>query len=338
MSLHYQHSETMTAVKSVTEKIKHNYSSSQYVEVLERMILNAVNPIMQSTTFVDTYVSGIIHHYMENGRRKISNTNKFNLLSRAILFLSVDNSAKPKIYRSLRLERNLTFIVVRNFLELTKEYKKLKLLLLSDSGNAEILQRLRAIEISIGYKGRIDLCAVISNVSFWHDKYVAFKNSVLEKYMRMITMQAQNFYKHNNSNIELGDLIQNYILFAAKAIDKFDHRQGTLTSYILNWLNHARNLTASNENGTAFILPPNKRRECKVNNISVSLEDDDVKNIEIDTIEDMEREIQNERVRTIARLADPHGYARLALGISECLTVNEVEALRKYAVSSVSVK
>ena len=336
MALHYQHSETMTAIKSVTEKIKHNYSSSQYVEVLERMLLNSLTPILLSTNFVDVHVSGIIHHYMENGRRKISNTGKFNLLSRAILFLSVDSNRKPKIYKSLRLERNLTHLIIKEFLQRTSEYRKLKnsLARADNKDNSKALAEMKRIEVSVGYNGRLDFNALIANVSFWHSKYCDFKNAILEKYMRMITMQAQNFYKTNNSNIELGDLIQNYIMYAAKAIDKFDHRQGTLTTYIMNWLNHARNVTASNENGTAFILPPSKRRECKVNNLSVSIEDEDVKNIEVDTFEDLEREEQNVKIRRLARLADPHGYARLSLGINEILSQTEIDRMKKYVIQA----
>lgn len=333
MSLNYQHSDVMGALKATEEKIKYNYSSSQYVEVLDRMLFNALTPILQSSGFADYYVSGIVHHYMENGRRKISNANKYKFLSRSMLFLAVDNSQKPKVYKSLRLERNMTNIIIKRFLELVRPYKMLKMSTLSGEVSQATLTKMSDIERSIYYIGRVDLCAVLATVEYWHKQYCEFKNDILAKYHRMVTTQAQNYYSNNNSNIELSDLIQNYIMYASKAIDKFDHRQGALTTYIMHWLNHARNITASNENGTAFILPPNKRRECKVNNVSVPLEDDDVQNLEINTFEDVERESQNEHVRRLARVADPTGLARLSLGIQECLTQAEITNMRRYAIT-----
>lgn len=337
MSLNYQHSEVMGALKATEEKIKHNYSSSQYVEVLDRMLFNAISPILQCSGFADYYVSGIVHHYMENGRRKISNADKFSFLSRAMLFLAVENDKKPKVYRSLRLERNMTHIVVKRFLEIVRPYKMLKMSMLREDTDLQAaLFKMNDIESLIAYRGQIDLCAVLSTVEYWHKQYCDFKNHVLAKYHRQITNQAQAYYANNNSNIELSDLIQNYVMFASKAIDKFDHRQGTLTSYIMHWLNHARNITASNENGTAFILPPSKRRECTVNNVSVPLEDDDVKELEINTFEDVERESQNEHVRRLARLADPLGLARLSLGIQEVLTPGEVALMKKYEICKVT--
>lgn len=326
MSKHYKHSDSMGVLKSVTEKLQDNHSSSQYVSVLDTMLLNAISPILQCCNFADSYVSGVLHHTAANGRRKVSNSGRFNFLARAMLFLSVPSQKKTPVYRSLRLERNITFIIVKDFLDECENYYDFK--------SKEVREKTLEIEHRIGYFGGADLSSAIRATKYWFTAYCNFRNAVLEKYMRLITLQAQKFYQQNNSNIDLDDLLQNYILFASKAIDKFDHRQGTLTSYILNWLNHARNVTASHENGTAFVLPPNKRRACTVNNIGVPLDDSSVKEIEVDSITTVEDAASIERVRRLARLADPHGYARLSLGIEEYLYPSEIRSLTKFRLSA----
>jgi len=331
MSLNYGHSRVMGDLKKTNEKLKKNYSTSQYMDVLDTLLYNTVASIFNSTNYMDSFVSGILHHFTENGRRKISAHDKKNFSIAAVAFLFADQERKSSIYKKMKIERSLTNTAVRNFLEVTRPYAMYKAKY-AETLDSNYLVKMKDIESQVEYTGEIDMLAIIREVNYWHKKYCEFKNMILQKYMRLITKQAQAYYSHNNSKIDLDDLIQNYVLYASKAIDKLDQTQGTLTSYIKVWLNHATNITSSNESGIAFVLPPAKRRECKVNNMSVPMDATEVKNLEVCISGDLENISETRRLRKLARLADPIGLARLSLGIQECLTKEEVKKQEKYEI------
>ena len=126
MSLNYSHSNVMGIVKATKETISDNYSSSQYIEVLDTLLNNAIRPILRSTTFADVFISGVMHHYTENARRKISQVPKDKFLARGMLFLASDVYRKPKLYKKLRVERSVSAIVIKRFLSATADYEKYK--------------------------------------------------------------------------------------------------------------------------------------------------------------------------------------------------------------------
>lgn len=332
MSMNYQHSKVMGDIKTTNEVIKHNYSTYQYMGVLDSLLFNALSTIIHSSEYADDYVAGLLYHYTENGRRKVSSLSKKKFSLLATKFLFADSDAKLRLYKKMRIERGVTSTIIKSFLIELEEYTNIKRNYYK-TGKSEYLNKIKDIENRIYYTESIDLLAVTREAQYWYKYYKDFKNMILQKYMRLIVKQAQAFYSHNNSNITLDDLIQNYFLYASKAIDKLDQRKGTLTSYILNWLNHARNVTASNEHGTAFILPPTKRREGVINNISVSMEDDEVKNLETSIYDTVEKDSERNLIRRLAKIADPSGYARLFLGIDEILSKEDILKQKAYIVS-----
>lgn len=331
MAINYTHSAVMTATKNVKEKIKKNYSSSQYIEVIDTMIANGISPIIESTDFVDMFVSGILHHSVENSRRKLSTTERFEFLSNCMLFLATPTHRKTSLYMRLHIERNISRLIMEKFVESMCGYEQLCMLEALGKATKQDIHKRLAIEHKVKSNNTLDLACVYKTVKYWLAQYNEFKAEVLHKYSRFVTGQAQKYYASNKSAIELNDLIQNYILYASKAIDKFDQNQGTLTSHIINWLSHARNITAVNENGTAFVLPTAKRREGLINNLAVSIDDDDVQGI---SIEDNKVEVNSEidRVRKLAKLADPLGLARLSLDIEEYLSPDDIKKLKNVAL------
>ncbi len=329
MAIKYNHSHVMSVVKNTTERIKKNYSSSQYIEVLDILPDLAIAPILESCDYADQFVSGILHHSVENTRRKLSSTERNELLPRCVLFLSATPSKKLPIYKSLRLERSITRLILEKFLAASDKYESYKLAESLGTASPEDIISRKNIEYALGFNKSLDLICVRKTVNYWHDKYKSFREQVLNKFMRFITVQAQAFYAQNNSSVDLDELLQNYIMYSAKAVDKFDPRQGTLTSYIKNWLSHARNVTTTNESGTSFVLPSAKRSS-GINNRSLSIDDDSVKEI---FVEDGRAEVLSdvERVRKLSRLADPVGLARLSMDIEEYNYPHELKLLQHYA-------
>jgi uncharacterized protein YejL (UPF0352 family) len=164
---------------------------------------------------------------------------------------------------------------------------------------------------------------------------------IMEKYMRFVMMEAQMFHKqqreHNpHLNFDIEDLAQNFSLAVNKAIDKCDAQQGTLTSYIKNWIKDAKgNPQLRGEYGIAYTIPASQRRAMaqstnnKAVNISVSIDDEELQGLrsESNIEEEYERKRTIDLVRVLAKRADPTGISRMFLGIGEILLPEELRQL-----------
>jgi hypothetical protein len=154
-------------------------------------------------------------------------------------------------------------------------------------------------------------------------------------------MEAQMFHKqqreHNpHLNFDIEDLAQNFSLAVNKAIDKCDAQQGTLTSYIKNWIKDAKgNPQLRGEYGIAYTIPASQRRAMvqstnnKAVNISVSIDDEELQGLrsESNIEEEYERKRTIDLVRVLAKRADPTGISRMFLGIGEILLPEELRQL-----------
>lgn len=333
MARTYKHSHLMSALKGTEEQIQDNYSSAQYTEVWDTLLYNALEPIVACTNLPDRILADILHFYVENHRRKLSSLPKELVMSSILRYLVATPDNKIRRLRQCRLERNVLRLIITTFQQETSLYQSLTLrkarLRPESSKLPKVQGDLDLIEARVGYNGSLDLFSVINTVNFWNGQANDFKNMLMEKYLRLIVSQAQTYYKSNNSNMELDDIIQNLIIFTSKALDKYDSRKGTLSSYIMTWLQHAKNVTVVQEDGIAFLLPVAKRSDCS--NLAVSIDAAEVTEIEYECGENVEVESLRKRVQLLSKLADPMGLGRLALGISEVLTKDELALLRKHA-------
>lgn len=311
----------MSTLKKVDESIKDNYSSAQYMEVWDTLLYNAVEPILRCSNIADIILADVLHFYTDNHRRKISILSKEELLTGFFLFLVAPAQHKLARLKDLRLERSIIKFIVENFLYKTDLYIRL-MVNHCQKQKPRTEKLIKSIENSVGLAKDEDLFCIIQTVKFWDEQAGIFKSQLLEKYYRLIVVEAQAFYASNNSKLELNDLIQNFVLYTSKALDKYDSTQGTLTSYIKDWFKHAKGITTVNESGTAFILPSNKRTE--IENVAVSLDNEEVLQIEDESsIIDLDSLDIQKRVQLLAKIADPLGLGRLSLGISEIFTKEE---------------
>ncbi len=321
MSRAYEHSTIMSVLKRVDESIKDNYSSAQYMEVWDTLLYNAIEPILRCTNLVEVILSDVLHFYTENHRRKISVLSKEDVLTSFFLFLSAPKQKKLSRLKDIRLERSILKFIITTFLEKTQLYQKLMVSRCTRDKKITA-DRMAAIEASIGMNKNEDLFCTINTVKFWYEQSCTFKSQLLEKYYRLIVVEAQSFYANNNSNTRLDDILQNFVLFSSKALDKYDSSNGTLTSYIRDWFKHAKSVSLVNESGTAFILPSNKRSS--VTNVAVSLDSEEVLQIEDEnSVVDLDAIDTQRRVQLLAKIADPVGLGRLSFGISEILNKEE---------------
>ncbi len=322
MALHYEHSYLFQNLKQIKETISDNYSSSQYIDVLDKLLFKALRPIILNTNYLDKFLVELMHLAILNHRRKISNLSRESFITYVFTYLISDKTTKYKIFKKMKLERTFVSFVVNSFINELKDYYDISIK--CTQGDKESKIRKTMMEKNVFLLEGYSLWNVITEVSLYLNESQKFKKQIVEKYVRHILVAAQTHYKMNNSKMELDEIIQTMFVFASHAIDKYDQSKGTLTSYISTWLQHARNQSSVNELETSFVLPHAKRNELK--NASVSL--DSIENLEIEIEEDNYDIV---KVRQLAKLADPTGFARIAMDIQECLSRDEIN-LQKQCV------
>jgi hypothetical protein len=313
MAINYVHSDLFQSLKQTDEKIKDNYSSSQYIDVLDKLLFKAIKPIIFNTDYVNDLLVELMHLSMVNHRRKISNLDRDVFITMVFSFLVSNKEAQYKLLKKMKIERTFIILVIKMFCDDCKNY----VASITDVKNKESKLRKAMIERKVFLLKSSSLLPVLTEVKKFFDDAIEFKKQIIEKYIRLTIVAAQNHYKVNDSKMELDEIIQTMFVYVSHAIDKYDQTKGTLTSYITTWLQHARNQSSVNELETSFILPHAKRNEIK--NASVSLE-----SIEHLEQEDNENNDDIIRVRQLAKLADPLGFARMSMDIQEYLTREEI--------------
>jgi hypothetical protein len=322
-------SRVLDALKSVNEKLDHNYTSFQLLSVLDQLLWKAMWPIIKSTDYFDRILANVMGWSAVNPRRKLSSLPKERFNTYVLAYLAADDPAtKLRILKKMRIERNVLFYVIGRVRDLYAAQKP------ATRPTSEITNALSIFDP----KG---MWFSVRESDYWYTHALEFKGMIIEKYMRFVMMEAQQFHaqqKRDNPHLDfdLDDLAQNFILAVNKAIDKCDAQQGTLTSYIQNWLKDAKgNPAMRGEYGLAFTIPASQRRAIansasnKTVNISVNIESPDLQSLasSTDVESDLERARLVDFIRRLAKRADPSGVSRMFLGIDESLNANELKSL-----------
>lgn len=319
----------LDSLKRVKEKLPHNYTSYQLLSVLDQLLWKSMWPIVRTTDYFDRVLANVIGWGATNPRRKLSSLPKERFNTFAMAYLAADTPRlKLRILKKMRLERNVLFYVIGRFLDLMK-----------DAPPTKPSQRLTNALAVFDSEG---LWFAARESSYWYAQAITFKGMIMEKYLRFVMVEALSFQKQQREQnphlqFDVDELAQNFTLAVNKAIDKCDAQQGTLTSYIKNWIKDAKgNPQLRSEYGIAYTLPASQRRAVaqqganrKAVNISVSMESDDFLQLRSDSNveEEVERTRTIELVRKLAKRADPTGISRMFLGISEILDPDELRQL-----------
>lgn len=329
----YQHSKTFAKLKSIKETISTNLSSYQYLSVLDALLIKSLHPIVDSTTFVDNFLAKVLAWQYQNPRRKASSIPRSDLASYITFFL-IAGSTEHKIrhLQKMKLDRGILSEIVKVWLEAAEPYYQM-----ANSPDELVDDETRplrehAIEQQASLKPDHSLYGAYLQTRYWWEQYHSFRNMILEKYTRLCLVQAQRDYDTDfGRRVDIDDVIQLYLFNAARAIDKCDTDKGVLTTNVKNWLKHAKGqVMMSHLANTAYSLPKNSktvRQNLEAAN-TVSLEDLDVEAEGLLTDENSAKVEKLDQVRKIAKLFDPVGYGRLALGIQECLDHDDAQAIR----------
>ena len=325
----------INSLKSVKEKLDKNFSSYDLLTTLDTLLLRSVLPILKNSKYIERNLSLVVGWYTNAARRKLSsNGSKDEFNTRIAELILAKPEEKALVWKKLCLERTLTFHMVSSWLEELRDWPTYRV--------KNDIDAMTQCENAACLLDRENVFPLIQEVDFWLKKAVEFKHMLVEKYMRLAMLEATTYYKIQKQNnphlsIMLDDVAQNFILAVSKAIDKCDANRGTITSYVQTWLHDAKSTVHfSHEYGTAYSLPNNKKRGIvteglKINNIAVSLDHDEVQEMKsTDNVEEnvMAAQVVN-RVRILAKAADPVGLGRIALQIGEHLSSEELRLLNR---------
>lgn len=326
----------INSLKSVKEQLTDNYSSYELLTTLDTLLIYAITPILENTRYVERSLSLLSGWYVNAARRKIASLDtkdEFNTIA-AQLIIAQNLPDRKLLWQKLRLERTITFWMLHDWLRIMQPWVKARTLNDYDAMHSSCR---KGCFISYDH-----VFTTIQTVDYWLNAAVNFKQQIMEKYMRLVMLEATSyasFQKKNNPhlNIQLDDVAQNFVLALSKAIDKCDANRGTLTSYIKTWLKDARNTTSfSHEYGVAYSIPTGKKRDIarhtsSINNISISLDSDEAQEMpsSFDTEASAVSSHVVNRVRRLAKAADPLGLGRAALQITEVLSPDELTLLKQ---------
>jgi hypothetical protein len=233
----YTHSEVFAKLKNTKEELDQNYTTFQLLGTLDYFIEAAIDPIVTAfPDLTDVFFAKVIAYQFDNPNTKCSRNDKLKLP--VMLFNSVTSVGKKKRehQKKMLLNRGLLFGLVSVFLKTVNTYRKLH--------NPHI--RLRREARMLGFNlaeqrvGSSFLYAAILQSEFYIGKAHHFKEVIVQKYTRLSIMQAKKTYQEIEYQKSLDDIIQIYLIYLSKAIDRCDSRQGVLAQYIKSWFYSAR--------------------------------------------------------------------------------------------------
>ncbi len=336
-------------------KLKHNVltemnlSGGSIQTVLDELIYRALEPIMLHSNTFDSQVCYLLNLAATNKKRKISALPRQRFLDILVKYLIVDTRAqKHELLKKAKIERVFLYKFVVKWLERTRGYQEMyhQYMLCKRGNQKDILgSKLQTIERSLGFKTDTLFCA-IHTANDYIQSAREFRNAIVAKYLKHAFKEAKKFVDMNpTSDYEFEDVYQNFISAVGHAIDRYDSSKGALTSYINFWLLHERTSNPFEfQYGVAYSIPQAAKRTMingnySDSNFSVSMDSKNSEGVSIqDVVADQRRNAEEviERTQTLNRLkklakyADPTGIGRLYLDIDEIFFTKEIRILTKY--------
>lgn len=321
-------SRVFSDLKDTREKIQGNLTTAQYLRTYDILLYTAMKGIVEHTNFFDTYLIRLLGWQEVNHRRKVSFLKRTELPRLVINFLLQDTpESRFLAIKQLKLDRGLRVEIIRDFVSSLKDY--IDCCNLNTSMTlAEAAEYKEAIENRYQYKYLYQLCM---ESSLWLDRALEFKSMIQEKYIRLCLVSAQRDHAtFFSGSIDLDDVIHTYFISCSRAIDKCDGDAGTLTTHIQNWFFTARESVWGQKNKTKQVSMDAFLQRQESTDYGEGMEDFDEDTMTVHSREqELEHDYEARQMSALAKIADPHGAARLLLGIPEYLTEAELKKLKK---------
>jgi len=290
-----------------------NLTSSQYLEKLDYHIDAALAAIVANTSYLESAVAGLLGWQELNYRRRVSLHGKAEFIEKAITWLIIGKTDRIAKVKELRLDRGVALALCSNLLKECASYGIASRKSTLTNEDARVVYN---TELQIGSQSlHSNLFETLLTVDYNLKKALEAKSVVLSKFYRLAIMAAKRDYTgYFNCRVNLDDLCGEYIMASSRAIDKCDYEKGPLATYVLQWFLTTRTVCAKRYDFT--------KEDSLENSILSGMSDPE---------ESLLQTKENSRVamsiRLLAKIADPVGDARKALGIEEVLSVSEKRAI-----------
>lgn len=305
----YTHSEVFASLKQIKEEVKENYTTYQWLQVLDYFIESAIDPIADTyPDLADTYFAKVVAWQAHRPSVKYSRSDKFKLPIHLFNSLTTTGKDKRVHQKEMFLNRGLLFGLISLFQRTTRSFMRLH----DPTVRYPKSQRMLLIELAVA-KTSPYLYAGIQQSQFFADKAYWFKKLIVQKYVRHAIMSAKRTYDDTECKANLNDTIQVYLVFLSKAIDRCDARQGVLTTFITTWFYSAK---AEVLKGVAL--------ESRTSSYDELLESGQ----DISVIEPDRKYETLQHLAVTARKLDPGGALRFAVGIPEEFSTTDRNILR----------
>ena len=314
MAAAYEHSETFASLKVIREEVSENLTTMQWLTPLDFFIESAIDPITTvSPDLVDNYLAKVVAWQSHKPSIKFSMGDKFTLPVKLFNSLTTEGPQRRGFQKSMSLNRGLLFGLIAIFEQTLNSVKRLHSPALVIPRHRRLhLLGLACDRIGIHPSVRPHLFGAMSHVQHFAGKAYWFKELILQKYVRLALMSAKKTYVDVRHAVKLNDVVQVYLNFLSRAIDRCDSRQGVLTTFIQTWFYSARAEVHKMAAGSAHL----SYEELIENGLPIVTSDPDLGFEQI------------QHLAYTAKKVDPHGVVRFSLRIPEFLSWAELNTLK----------
>ncbi len=305
----YTHDLTFASLKNIKERIKTNYTTSQYLKTLDHFIWLALGPIIKvcPKLFLN-YVSKVVAQQFVRPIKMTSDDKQALPVAFINTLLAHD---KVEAAKNLHLNRGILFAFLNVFVNITAEYKRQ----CEMPPSHDPLEMSRRLSFSMATEAQLEvvkggnLYGAILEVRHWLNEAASFKGAIVEKYTRHALGVAQKTYVSANYQRPLGDIIMVCMLTLSKAIDRCDSRHGVLSTFITNWLRGARSKVLEE----VFAEQAETSYDQQIDELgdAAFLEHSTAANGDLEAMQALAH---------VAKKIDPRGCVRASLGIAEFVT------------------
>lgn len=232
----YTHSEVFASLKNIREEVAENYTTYQWLHVLDHFIESAIDPIADAhPDLADAYFAKVVAWQAHRPSVKYSRGDKFKLPVHLFNSLTTEGRDKRHHQREMFLNRGLLFGLISLFDKATQGLLRLHDPTVRYPKN----QRKLLIAMTVAKTSPYIYPAALQS-RFYADKAYWFKKLIVQKYVRLALNSAKSTYEETKCAANFNDTIQTYLVYLSKAIDRCDARQGVLTTFIKTWFYSAK--------------------------------------------------------------------------------------------------
>ena len=308
----YQHSETFAVLK-VIKDYDSNLTSFQWLSVLDYFLEAAIDPIATAAPhFLDNYYAKAVAGQFLKPAVNFSRGPKADLPCLLFNSLIATGKEKRKYQKAMVLNRGILFGCVQLYQKVINKFHAVH-----EAPTATLQEILIAREIEHSLGGEYVYASTIQT-EYWYAKALWFKSLIVQKFTRLALMRAQHTYNEINHSLRLDDIVQIFLTYVNKAVERCDSRQGVLTTYIQTWFYSAR----------AEVMA-----EAKLEMMSSSYSEllEQMQDTSTNFVSDL---AALQELYMTAKKIDPEGYVRYTLGIPEQVSNTDHKKLKLFSLKS----